>query len=255
MPIGRTLPQLVKQAGGLQRRGTEFHGKFIPAYTDPVAPSRPRSSQMLAVHTMIETLAWPAVGLILGLVALFLFRGPLVRMIDRITRAGKDGVSFERPQDPELLNSEAMSFEELMKQPISATVLEREKFVTDQLSNFPLKTETERISVLKRALAAVNIDLEYTRIAHIIFGSQLNFLVKFAGTRNGLPKSLAETTYSNASAQFPELYRERPFEAWLAYLLTSNLLAADGNRLNITQYGSDFLKYLVDARLAYDRHG
>jgi hypothetical protein len=209
----------------------------------------------LAVHAMIEALAWPAVSLVLGLVALFSFRGPLVRKIDRITRAGKDGVSFERPQDPELLNSEALSFEELMKQPISATVLEREKFVTDQLSKFPLKTETERISVLKRAVATVNIDLEYTRIAHIIFGSQLNFLVQLAGTRNGLPKSRAESTYSNAAAQFPDLYRERPFEAWLAYLLTSNLLAADGDRLDITQYGSDFLKYLVDTRLAYDRHG
>ncbi len=204
---------------------------------------------------MIEAIAWPVVGLILGLAALFSFRGPLVRKIDRITRAGKDGVSFERPQDPEPPKSDVLSFEELMKQPISATVLEREKFVTEKFGDLPLKSDAERISVLKRVVASVNIDLEYTRIAHIIFGTQLNFLVQLAGTRDGLPKAQAESTYTNAAAQFPDLYRERPFEAWLGYLQTSGLLAADGDRLDITQYGSDFLKYLVDARLAYDRHG
>jgi hypothetical protein len=74
-----------------------------------------------------------------------------------------------------------------MKQPISATVLEREKLITGRIAELHLKTDGECISLLERAVASVNIDLEYTRIAHIVFGSQLNFLVQLAGTRSGLP--------------------------------------------------------------------
>jgi hypothetical protein len=204
---------------------------------------------------MIEAFAWPAVSLILGVVAIFTFRGPLVRKIERISRAGKDGVSFERPQDPEQPQTDALSFDELMKQPISATVLEREKVVTGQLAKLPLKTDAERISVLQRVVASTNIDLEYTRIAHIIFGSQLNFLVQLAGTKHGLPRSQAESTFADAKAHFSELHGERSFEIWLTYLESSNLLHNQGERLDITQYGSDFLKFLVDTRLAYDRYG
>ena len=70
---------------------------------------------------MIEALAWPVVGLILGVVAILVFRGPLTQKIEGITRAGKDGLSFERPQDAEQPTSETLSFEHLMNQPISAS--------------------------------------------------------------------------------------------------------------------------------------
>lgn len=127
---------------------------------------------------MIEAFAWPAVGLILGLVAIGAFRGPVVRKLDKLTHASREGVSFERPQDPDPPKNEPQSFEALMKLPISATVLGREKFVAQQLAELSLKTDAERIAVLERVVASVNIDLEFTRIAHIIFGTQLNLLVQ-----------------------------------------------------------------------------
>jgi hypothetical protein len=204
---------------------------------------------------MIDALAWPAVGLVLGLVGIAAFRGPIVRKIDRITRASREGVSFERQQDPDPPKSETQSFAELMNLPISATVLAREKVVAHQLTSLPLKTDAERIAVMQRVVASVNVDLEFTRIAHIIFGSQLNFLVQLAGTRNGLPKAQAEAAYTAAVGQFPDFYKERPFEQWLGYMVASGLVQVVAENLDITQYGSDFLKFLVDARLAYDRYG
>lgn len=204
---------------------------------------------------MIEALAWPVVGLILGVVAILVFRGPLTQKIEGITRAGKDGLSFERPQDAEQPTSETLSFEHLMNQPISASGLEREKQVTERLASLPLKTDAERIALLNRVVALVNVELEHTRIAYVIFGSQLGLLVRLAGTRSLLPRAEAEIIYRNAAAQFPELYKDRSFETWLAYLLGSSLIVAEADQIDITQYGLDFLKYLVDARLAYDRHG
>ena len=204
---------------------------------------------------MIEALAWPVVGLILGLVVIFVLRGPIVRKIDRITRAGRDGVSFDRPQEAAQIHGEVVAFDDLMKHPISATALDREKFVSAQLANLQLKTDADRIALLQRVVATTNIELEYTRIAHLIFGSQLNLLVRLAGTRQGLVLAQAKELFDAAKGSFPALHGDRPFDVWLEYLVTSNLIAKPHDLIDITQYGVDFLEYLVDARLAYDRFG
>jgi hypothetical protein len=64
---------------------------------------------------MPDALIWPAVAviciLILGTITLFLLRPALLHLVDRTKKVGKDGLTFERPQEggkPEtalLLNS------------------------------------------------------------------------------------------------------------------------------------------------------
>jgi hypothetical protein len=204
---------------------------------------------------MIEALAWPFVGLVLGLVVIFVLYGPIVRKIDRINRAGRDGVFFDRPQEAAQPQGEVVAFDDLMKHPMSATALDREKFVSAQLASLQFKTDADRIALLQRVVAITNIEIEYTRIAHHIFGSQLNLLVRLAGTRQGLALAEAKELFDSAKGSFPTLHGDRPFDVWLEFLATSNLIAKQPDRIDITQYGLDFLKYLVDARLAYDRFG
>ncbi|MCZ8076013.1 MAG: hypothetical protein O9341_17985, partial [Paucibacter sp.] len=81
------------------------------------------------------------------------------------------------------------------------------------------------------------------------------FLVQLSGTQQGLPKQVAMSSYTDAKLAFPEIYATRSFEQWIGYLVNINLVRIDGDSYDITQHGSDFLKYLVDARLAHDRNG
>lgn len=209
---------------------------------------------------MIEAIAWPIVALILGLVAIFVFRSPLVRKIDRISRAGTDGITFEHAQaDSQATASKppigGMSFEDLMKHPVSSAVLDRERFITARLKEMTLKADSERLAVLTRALASVGMDLDFTKLSHGIFGSQLALLVQLAGTRAGLDLSQVEAQFEAAKAQYAELYAQRTFEDWLAYLLNNNLVRKIERVIDLTQHGSDFLKFLVDARQAHTRYG
>lgn len=204
---------------------------------------------------MIEALAWPVVGLVLGLVAIAAFRAPIVKKIERISRAGKDGISFDRPQEIGQTQAEELSYESLMKHPISASALEREKVVSNHLLKLPLKTDAERIAILVRVVATTNVEHEYTRIANQIFGSQQSLLVQLAGTRTGLALTQAKEAFAKAKSGFPALHEARPFESWIGYLEANNLIKTKDGQIDITQYGSDYLKYLVDARLAYDRFG
>ena len=51
----------------------------------------------------MDALIWPGVVVIcaigLGIPAFFIFKQPITRLIDRISKADKSGVSFESPQE------------------------------------------------------------------------------------------------------------------------------------------------------------
>ncbi len=163
---------------------------------------------------MPDFLIWPAVALILGFVALLLFKPAIDRKIAGITRASKDGVSFERPQDGGEIQPPPLSLIEIMKHPISATVLEREQAIEKIIQTSGLKTDVEKTSVLLRALATTRIELEFNSIANLIFGSQLALLSKLVGTRNGVTRKEAESFFEQAQQTFPELHKDRTFDEW-----------------------------------------
>lgn len=204
---------------------------------------------------MPDFLIWPAVALILGFVAMLLFKPAIDRKIAGITRASKDSVSFERSQEGAEVQPAPLPFVEIMKHPISPTALEREKFVDKQIHSLGLATESEKIAALVRVFAITRVELEFNNIAHIIFGSQLSLLLNIAGTKFGVTHQDARLVFEQATKTYPELHENKKFEDWFSYLPKSNLVVEDGDRIDITQYGKDFLKHLVDSRQAHQRYG
>jgi hypothetical protein len=208
---------------------------------------------------MPDALIWPAVAVIciviLGILALFLLRPALLRLVDRTKKVGKDGLTFERPQEGGKPETALLSFDSLMKLPITATVLDREKTTETTFQSFNLRDEKEKISVLIRALATTQVTLEFNNIANTIFGSQINLLIHLSGTTHGISLAQAEAMFKQAQDKFPELHGKRTINEWLNYLIAQNLITQTIERIDITQYGKDFLKHLVDTRQAYERYG
>lgn len=204
---------------------------------------------------MPDFLIWPAVALVLGFVAMLLFKPAIDKKIGGITHASKDSFSFERPQEGGEPQSSLLPFVQLMKEPISPSALAREQPINNQLQSFGLQTDSEKISVLIRVLANTRIELEFNNIAHTIFGSQVALLINIAGTTYGVTHQNAEAVFAQAVKSYPELHENKTMQNWLAYLSNSNLISIDGDRIDITQYGKDFLKHLVDTRQAHQRYG
>lgn len=192
---------------------------------------------------------------VVTVIALVMFYKPIARLIDRISGASKDGITFERPQEIGDVKPALLSFTDLMEEPVSASILEREKTIKIQLQSFNLKNEEEKISTLSRALATTRVTLEFNNIAHAIFGSQVTLLVLLSGTHNGITQNQAETIFEQAKTAFPELHSGKKFDDWLMYLHSNNLITSTETKIDITQFGTDFLKHLVDSRMAYNRYG
>ncbi len=213
----------------------------------------PFNSNVSHIH-MPDLLIWPAVALILGFVAMLLFKPAIDKKIAGITHATKDSVSFERPQEVIEQKPPLLSFVELMNEPVSASVLEREKTVKAQLKALKLKND-EEIAILTRVGVTTRVELEFNNISNTIFGSQLTLLIQLSSTHNGIEKQQAETIFKQAQITFPELHGDKTCDDWLKYLFSSNLIVSIDNKIDITQFGTDFLKYLVDARMTYNRNG
>ena len=192
---------------------------------------------------------------VVAFIALLIFYKPIVRLIDRISGATKDGISFERPQDGGEAQLPLLPFVEIMKHPMSPTSLEREKFVENQLKTIGLGSDGEKIAAMVRVFAITRIELEFNNIAHTIFGSQISLLVQISGTKSGITKQEAIAIFEQAQKAYPELHGGRKFDEWFVYLTNSNLVAFNEDRIDITQYGKDFLKHLVDTRQAHQRYG
>lgn len=197
---------------------------------------------------------WPLVGLILGLVLLLLFKTELRELIRRTSKVGKDGASFDHPQVEVNKQQEALAFSELMKHPVSASVLERERELRVELEKQKLPQQ-QTVELLIRGLAVSRNAIEFNAISNGIFGSQVDLLVQISGSRHGVTIQQAGAVFQEAQKKYPNLHGGHKLNDWLRYLQTSNLIALTGEVVDITQTGKDFLKHLIDMRLAHQRFG
>lgn len=197
---------------------------------------------------------WPFVGLILGLAALVLFKTELRELIKRTSKVGKDGASFDHPQIEVNKQQEALAFSELMKHPVSASVLDRERELRIELEKQKLPPQ-QITELLIRGLAISRTAIEFNAVSNTIFGSQVDLLVQISGSSNGVTRQQAEAIFQEAQKKYPNLHGGHKLDEWLHYLQASKLITLTGEVLDITQTGKDFLKHLIDMRLAHPRFG
>jgi hypothetical protein len=154
---------------------------------------------------MPEYLAWPVATIIIAIVSVYILKSAIIRLIDRTSSAGKDGFTFERPQDGGD-RAKPLPFDELMKLPMSPTALEREDLIKERLHENNLTDKDELISVLTRSLATTKIELEFIDISNLIYGSQLSFLNQLSGTAHGIQSDLAKDAFGHAQQIFQDVH-------------------------------------------------
>lgn len=203
---------------------------------------------------MIDIVNWPVATTILGGLAIFAFRPALSRLVDRLQSASKDGIKFDRPQSsspPQI----PLTFIELMNLPLSPSAALREQEITDQLHQWQIQEPSQQAAALARALARTYVNFEFSVIANTVFGSQVLILEHLTSEPQGLAIADANDVYALAQSQSPELHAERTAEEWINYMIVRRLITAAEDSIAITQYGRDFLKFLIDESLTFPRYG
>lgn len=202
--------------------------------------------------------SWPLVALVLGIVALVLFRAPLLLFLHRADEVGVAGIKISaKAQGQHQLDAplQISKVEELSKAMQSSMLTEVEEGLKKNLDVLT-KNPEEREKMLLKLLSVNQISVAFERVYHSIFGSQLAALQFLVSSSSGLEDtgSLAPF-YEQAKSKNPEFYDSYSFENWLSFLQSNLLIVYQNQKIGITVRGKEFLKYLIDQNYTINRNG
>jgi hypothetical protein len=114
-------------------------------------------------------------------------------------------------------------------------------------------TPADRERVLIRHLAAAYLYTHFDRTYRLIFGSQLSLLQELNAAPSTRPA--VEAHYTIATLLAPEFYANYSFDQWLHFMIAAVLVRVDGENINITVGGREFLKFVVQEGLSFNKNG
>ena len=191
---------------------------------------------------------WIGISIIAVCIFFMVFFQKNIRaLLDRIKgfKYGSAELQTESPsQKP--VDTTASSAEKLMKALDSPALQEAEGFINKALEDADVKEGPEREKLLIRYLAATTLALAFERINSAIWGSQIYILEHLNANRSGALKDDVKTLYyDTAAAKWPPSFTNYSYDAYLGFMKNSNLVLEREGCLLITQFGVEFLQYLV----------
>lgn len=195
---------------------------------------------------------WPIVILVLGIIAIVVFRDEFRSLIARTERIRAPGIGFEAGVDqtkPDALAKDAApdAAEELHSMLDNQLVVEQSSLITTDLERRKV-SPGEREKFLVRLTAAISLAWQFETIYHAIWGSQIELLQALNPIApRGLPATHIKHFFEGGAKRFPLMYKNYSSDQWLQFLISNALVVADGAAaFVITTKGREFLKYLIE---------
>lgn len=194
----------------------------------------------------LRVLIWPVLVLFL----VFRFRREISEFIDRIYRVKFPGGEVEAETQKDLQESEE-EFEDAEE-----FLAKDEELLDEMQKEYETKyAELEQNSQkLIQELSLKDLQLEFERMYHVIFGSQLRLLDLLSAKPAGVDRQLLASYYAEVQKAHPGSFTNWPLEQYLQFLLTRKLIElGEHGRYRLTEKGSSFLSYLANLKYPKDK--
>ncbi|MBF0540276.1 MAG: hypothetical protein HQK91_02355 [Nitrospirae bacterium] len=211
---------------------------------------------------VIKTLliSWPFVILLISIMIILVFHIEIKQVIKNIkTIKLRDGTEISlTKQTSENANnpiSKNLSTKSSSDDPsiLNTTNNPVVKLLIDHLQNeYGVIEENKRYNVLIQALALARLQAGHEFTYNRIYGSQI-MLLKHLNLVEQCTIDNALAFFKPYEEEFPQIYVNYGFNGWLGFLINNSLVKKDDNILKISEYGRDFLSYLVNARLVENK--
>jgi hypothetical protein len=212
---------------------------------------------------LLKYLSWPVAFIIVAIFAILLFRRTFQELLQRGgLKIGKDLLSIDVATAAAAVSdqSETAPIEKSLsinpdsepdprlaqvKRPnVSVIIREQEARIRADLDKLKLE-DNEAVELLIQHLASTQLFLAAERLYRIIFGSQISVL-KHLNLNSPANRVKMQTFYDEAKEKYPQIYEPYPFEAYINFLKTQNLVnTPDDINYSITQLGKEFLQWMV----------
>lgn len=221
---------------------------------------------------MFEAIAWP-LGMVLSITAVtIILRPAFLRLVDR-TRSISPTKGIDATPSGQLASGDANSggqAADVDPQAVREAITTIEGatggldtpaaqiigIVLDQyIDTIPLP---DRQAVFRRIAAKAMSTTWFERANFNIYGSQIRVLMAL-NTGGTVDVSKLRPWYTWGAGKWPELYERDgevyAFEQWVSYLSRWNLVRIDGDSVQITTLGQEFLKHIIDMNYSFERRG
>lgn len=197
------------------------------------------------MERILGVLAWPGVVLVLGLVALLLFRGPIAALIGRTRKVGKTGLETFAEQPTQPAGEEKAGVDAYLRTFDSPLLVEAENLILKDFKDRKIDAAPDRERALVRALASTRLVLRFEITHKIIWASQVTTLHLLNSRTDGMQEDEVLPFYEAAREAYASWYVDYPFDRWLGFLQQFGLILRKDSRCLISVAGREFLKYLV----------
>lgn len=219
-------------------------------------PSRDHSSEY-TIHMTNKELAdflvailrvfvsWP----VLAVVFIIIFRSQIATFLLSIRRLTREGIeiapqSQQATREPApVTTSSAVEAERLMRAD-SPILLEQENRIRQDIQSHGLSGQ-DLVNVLVRRLAVYQWSYFFESVYSVIWGSQLRILQYLNPLSTGALIANVQTFYAEAARQYPAAFASYPFENYIRYLESMQLITKSNGNVAITPRGREFLVYLT----------
>lgn len=200
---------------------------------------------------LVDAIAWPA-----ALVTMVHWlRQPISECLRSLTQRkiaiAAVGVTATIEAGAQQSKEENPATERLTAQPVpdaslSPAVALMEAHLREDLAKLE---PVQREPTLLRTLALSRIEGGHEFVYNRIFGSQIAGLKRL--NEAGRVTIFDAREFARPFIErHPDIYKDYGFEGWINFLIHNNLVKRDGDHLEITEYGRDFLQNLTAKRLS-----
>lgn len=191
---------------------------------------------------------WPQTTIILLLIFIFKFKNNIARLLDRINKVSKEGISFDPSEEqvvPPSTVDEINTRNHRFSQSYSfTTVAEAIPGITEYINKLT-SDDAQKIEILTKEYAETFFCLRCQAVYNSIFGSQI-YLLKILNSHkpHGLNKNRVNDYFRDITQKYSDFFETWTFEMYLNFLKQSILITTNEDNFCITEFGVDFLVWL-----------
>lgn len=201
---------------------------------------------MQIFKSILESLDWPHISLIFGVIFLFMFRTQIGDFIKRVRSVGKGGVTTDTEIFQQEQNKDKSSFLQHIEIEKSILLNEIEKDISEDLESRELESESDKIKVLVRNLAITRINLDHEQTYNMIFGSQIFLLKKLNESAGvGRSKDYVIKFFGSVKDSYEEEFSDWELNQYLAFLSARSLITIKEDNYHISNKGQDFVIWMA----------
>lgn len=203
--------------------------------------------------TLVIGIAWP-LALITGLL---LFRQQLADVLNRLVKAGKEGLEFVQPPQTappatEISPTDALSMAENFPEDFKPLAEALDAKLEEAIPRLMEARQTNDRDALKLGAIDAWAALLLEKVYRTVWGSQIEAIEFLKDQGGSAPIQALRTFYDSGSKKNVFLYARYSFEQWLEYLEGAELVGLEADIASVRPLGRALLPYVQQHK--YERY-